>query len=472
MRLTRITLLLIALIIGLGFHRLVTMLVADVPAQTFQATEEVMVDVANVLASLPVSHEVLREGMSAAERRVLDVQIFELQKSHVGIGIYITDATGKVVFDSDGGRRVGEDYSQYNDVVRTLRGEYGARSSRIDPADSRTSILHVAAPILGGVDNEEITGVLTVFKAKLDAYGFVQRRQRSIFWTVGLIGAGVIGLVGTTFWWLFRPVGRLTEYAQNISRGGRPSLPKLGFGKEVNTLGNALADMRESLEGRQYAERYVQNLTHELKSPLAAIRGAAELLDEDMPREDRTRFLANIRAETERSERVIQNLLSLSAIEGKTHLDRIEAVDLAELTAEVIAECAPVAGLRDVMVSAEGKAIVSGDRLMIHAAIENLIENAIEFSLRGGAVHVAISETNGQAILMVTDEGEGFPDYALDRAFERFYSLGRPGSGKKGSGLGLSLVRETAELHGGGAVAENRKKRSGARLTLTLPTRA
>lgn len=472
MRLTRLTLLLIALIIGLGFFRLVQLLLRDVEAQTFQATEEVLVDTANLLAAMPLDLEEIQLGLERSRKRELEARIYTLNKRGIGIGVYVTNARGVVLFDSEGGRRVGEDFSQRNDVLLTLLGSYGARSTRTDPEDPQSSVLYVAAPLVD--ENGVVSGVLTVFKAKADVFGFVQERRKSILWTASLIGTGVIALVAATFWWLFRPIGRLTDYARSISSGGRPAPPELGFGREVNTLGKALRDMRESLEGRHYAERYVQNLTHELKSPLAAIKGASELMEEGMPEEDRQRFLTNIQNECDRSEQVIRQLLKLAALEGKTHLEQVEKVDLGELVREVAAECAPRADQRGIRIEAKGACRVMGDRQLLRSAIENLVENAIDFSPDRGEVSVAVIDGEGNKKglvgVRVTDEGEGFPEFALGRVFERFYSLGRPGSNRKGSGLGLSLVRETAELHGGRTEAENRHgdDTSGGEVTLWI----
>ena len=458
MRLTRITLVAIALIIGLGFGRLVHFLLQDVEAQTYQATEEVLAEVAVVLASLPVSTAALRDGLDAAKRREFEASIYVLNKTSVGMDVYITARQGIVVFDSNGGTLEGEDLSRYNDVYLTLQGGYGARATRSDPKDSRTSTLYVAAPILD--ERDEITGVLTVSKPKLDSFVFVTERQRSIFWESMIIGGSVIAMVAICFGWLFRPIGRLTNYANEISAGERPQPPKLGFGKEVNTLGKALVQMRESLEGRQYTEQYVQTLTHELKSPLAGIRGAAELLGEsEMPAGRREEFLQNILHECSRSERIIERLFELAELEGKTHLERSEEIDLWEIGSELAQELEPrfsPKGLKIKLPSQSEEAFtVSGERAMLSSAIENLFENAASFSPVGGEISVQLSKISEKELqFSVVDEGEGIPFFAKDRVFEKFYSLGKGGAAGKSSGLGLALVKEAINLHGGSAFVE------------------
>jgi two-component system sensor histidine kinase CreC len=457
MRFTRVTLFFIAFIITLGFYQLALHFLAEVEPQTFQATEEVMVDVANVLAEV-VTDEVrenhfksdeLRKAFEGAHRRKLDARIFEHVKSKVGIHVYVTDANGLVIFDSDGGRREGQDFYEKLDVMRTLAGRYGARSSRDFKDDPTTSVLYVAAPV---GDPAKPDGVLTVFKPQADVLPLVRERRRIIYTACGMIGGGILFLIVVVFLWLFRPIGRITDYARAIERGERPPKPKIGIGREVNTLARALDSMRDVLEGRRYAERYIQTLTHEMKSPLAAIRGAAELLDEEMPVEVRKRFLDNIRAETARSERLINRLLELSAIEGRASLEEAKELDFHAIVARAIDQARPLAEVAGVVLEETAGAepiLLRGDAFILRAAVTNLLENAIDFSPAGSRVEIAVEPVDVHVVLTIRDHGPGVPDYAREKIFERFYSLRHHASKRKGTGLGLTLVRETADLHGG-----------------------
>jgi two-component system sensor histidine kinase CreC len=476
MRFTRVTLFFIAFIITLGFYQLARHFLAEVEPQTFQATEEVMVDVANLLAEV-VTQEArdghpetdgLRSAFEGAHARRLEARIFEHLKKQIGIHAYLTDSSGLVIFDSDGGRREGKDFSSKRDVKLTLSGKYGARSSREDEQDSMSSILYVAA-LVG--DPKKPVGVLTLYKAQADVLPLVRERRRIIYLACGMIGGGILFLIAAVFLWLFRPIGRITEYARAIERGERPEKPKIGIGREVNTLAHALDSMRDALEGRGYAERYIQTLTHEMKSPLAAIRGAAELLDEEMPLETRKRFLENIRAETARSERLINRLLELSAIESRTHLDGAEELDLRGIVALALDHARPLAeaaGVELVHVLSEAPILLQGDAFILRAAVSNLLENAIDFSPRGAAVEVALVGHAGHAELSVRDHGGGIPDYAKEKVFERFYSLRHHSAGRKGTGLGLTLVREAAELHRG-TITLDPAAGGGTCANLTLP---
>ena len=477
MRFTRVTLFFIAFIIALGFYQLARHFLAEVEPQTFQATEEMMVDASHLLAEL-VEAEMrdgdfdttdLRQAFDKAHAREFKSRIFDHVKRRVGINAYLTDPKGIVVFDSDNGRREGRDMSSMLDVSRTLGGSYGARSSRDNPNDDTTSVLYVAAPV---GDPAAPIGVLTVYKPQLDVMPLVRERRRIIYSACGLIGTGILFLIGAVFLWLFHPIGKITDYARAIERGERPAKPKIGIGREVNTLAHALDSMRDAIEGRRYVERYIQTLTHEMKSPLAAIRGAAELLREEMPPESRRRFLENILAESARSERLINRLLELAAIESRSSLDKPEQVDVRTILNRAIDQARPLAenaGVELVHEPASSPVHLLGDAFILRAAMTNLLENAIDFSPRGGVITISLTEKNGAIELCVRDHGTGIPDYAREKVFDRFYSLRHHDSKRKGTGLGLTLVREAAELHGGTITLEPaEEKGTVARLVLPL----
>lgn len=479
MRLTRITLTIIALIIGAGFNLIVRKQLADVEPQLYQATEETMVDAAHVLAAFAeqefqngiLEGSGLTKIMQAAKARKVKAKIYNHTKKNVGLDFYITDADGFVIFDSKHPERVGRDYSKFRDVALTLRGNYGARSSRTDEYNENSSVLHVAA-LLG--DKQKPLGVLTVYKSQTDVLPIIQRRISEIWWGTGLVCGGILFCVAVVFIWQYRPIALLTKYAHSIEQGKRVPLPYLGLGKEVNTLARALQSMREALEGRRFAERYVQTLTHEMKSPLAAIIGAAELLEdnlETMPQADKQRFLGNIKAESLRADRLLTRLLELSALEGKSELDQTAELDLRDIAKRAIDQLhtlADIAGITLQMDAHHEPMRVRGDDFMLRAALTNLLENAVDFSPKGGYVRIELSSSNGSHQLTVVDQGAGIPEYAQAKVFERFFSLRHLSMGRKGTGLGLTLVKEAAELHLG-TIRLEAAENGGTRAILEIP---
>lgn len=459
-------------ITGVGFYYLVKKLAdpEEIKPRYMESVEEPMVDTSHVLASF-LEGEIregrldpgrFREAFKRAAARQFVAQIYSKTKSSLDLHVYVTDANGIVVFDSRDGRAEGQDYSQWRDVYLTLRGKYGARSTKEDPEDPASSVLYVAAPIMHG---QSIAGVLTVSKPQRSMATFMEETRWDIISRSVLAALGVV-VVGSVFaTWLTHPIQRLTGYAKAVRDGRRVVLPGLGS-SEIAALGHTIEDMRDALEGRKYVENYVQALTHEVKSPVAAIRGAAELLKEPMPPEQRDRFLGNIEAETVRLQEIVDRLLLLSALEAKKTLDERKPVSLAgalRMALESVHSQAAAKGIQIETVAAGVEAQVEGDPFLLEKALANLVQNAVAFAPQGGAVRAELESRAGFCAVSVTDNGPGVPEYALPRVFERFFSLPRPDTGKKSSGLGLAFVREVATLHrgsvtltnvpGGGAVA-------------------
>jgi two-component system sensor histidine kinase CreC len=439
-----------------------------------QAMESTLVDAANVLAVMAADD--LKSGhiadgqfvrdLALAQRRELNATVWQFPKRSIDYRISITDAHGIVVYDSTG-RDVGRDNSRWNDVYRTLRGEYGARSSPATPGDEEHTVMHVAAPIR---DGDELIGVLTLSQPNETFEPFIAASQRNIMrrggWLIGL--SALIGLLMT--WWLMRGIKRLNRYAQAVS-AGEPARPPPPRRDEIGDLGRAVEEMRRKLEGKAYVERYVQSLTHEMKSPLAAIRGAAELLQESLPEEDRKRFAHNIQTQEQRLTETIDKLLALAEVEQHGWLQKLEPVNVASLLTESGEDVSAKLAASGLVLSVDvhdQQATVQGDPYLLRQAVSNLLDNAIAFSPAGGTVSLSSSTVDRYIEIRVADEGPGVPDYARDRVFERFYSLARPSTGLRSSGLGLPFVREVARLHGGEAELTSLET-GGALATLRLP---
>jgi two-component system sensor histidine kinase CreC len=375
--------------------------------------------------------------------------------------VFACDRDGKVLFDSanrdagqvyrwdmfGGGPRASENYTQPN--VAVVDGE-----------------LRVAAPVRR---SGELVGWVGVGRM----LATVNEGVRAARWRLATSACAVALAMVAAGWWiatrLTHSLERLTAHVREV-RDGRVSAPPVSRAREISELSQAFEEMRDALEGRQHVERYTQTLAHEVKAPLAAIRGAAELLDENMPVEQRAKFLGNIRTETARIQRIIERLLELSSLEARKQLRQTETVAAAKLAAEAADVVRPAAAMRGITlkIDAAGETTVRGETVLLREALINLLQNAVEFSPNGGDVSLMVKPETARMAFVVEDGGPGVPDYALPRVFERFYSLPRPGTEKKSTGLGLALVKEIAHLHGGDATLENRPG-GGARAVLWVP---
>ena len=470
----RLRLLILLLAIYSAGGTLLTRWVLDqVRPRYLESMEESLVDTSVLLAAVletqlaadPADGEILRRAFAAARGHAFLAKVFTLQKTAIDLEVYVTDERGRVVFDSTG-RDEGRDYARWNDVARTLRGQYGARSSRARPGDDDTQVIHVAAPVHR---DGRIVGVVSVGKPTRGINALVAVARRRILLGAALGGVGLLALLLLVASWVIAPLERLTAYARAV-RDRRPAAPPPLPGRTLRELGTALEEMRDALEGRRQVERYTQALAHEVKAPLAAIRGAAELLGEDLPAEQREKFLGNIRGEAARIQHIVDRLLELSSLEARKALDRTERLEASALLAEAAAALRPACEAARVALLVEGGAGVwlRGERVLLREALVNLLQNALEFTPAGGRVTLRAEAGAGRVRLIIIDTGPGVPAYALPRVFDRFYSLPRPASGRKSTGLGLSLVREIAHLHGGEAELANGPE-GGAIATLWVP---
>ena len=375
--------------------------------------------------------------------------------------VFACDSEGRVVFDSVQGRDVGQVYRW----PMTGGGPAASENYSVPNVAEVNGELRVAAPVRR---NGEHLGWVGVGRPLATISDGVSKARWELVTSLGTVAAVMVA-VG---WWiatkLTHSVERLTEYALAVRDGGQATPPQ-SRAVEVAAVARAFEEMRVALEGKAYVERYTQALAHELKAPLSAIRGAAELLAENPPESDRVRFIANLRAESERLHRIVDRLLELAALEARRSDGGGADVDLGAVLHERHAAWRSATEARGITVSLAADAIprVRGDRFLLEQAIENLVQNALDFTPHGGAVTVTLRREAARAIVSVEDSGPGVPDYALEKIFDRFYSLPRPDTGRKSSGLGLSIVREIARLHGGDIALANRPE-GGARAVLSL----
>jgi two-component system sensor histidine kinase CreC len=315
---------------------------------------------------------------------------------------------------------------------------------------------------------EDIVGMVAVGKPVASFTPFIANARQKVLLVgvIAVIAFAVLLLIATV--WLVRPFGLLRDVWNAVRReGGSP----LALARRLlHALRTAFAEARDTLAGRSYVDEYVQTLAHELKSPLAAIRGAAELLREPMPEEARAKFAGNIEEQSRRAQSMIDRLLELSNLERRGALEKAEEVDLVALASAVRDELQPAAERKDLRITTDlpSRAAASGDPFLLHRALANLVRNAIDFSPAGATIDVALTSERSRWQFAVRDHGPGLPDYAIGRVFDRFYSLPRPDTGRKSTGLGLAFVKEVAALHGGAVSLVNHPE-GGALARLLLP---
>ncbi|HEX5069397.1 MAG TPA: HAMP domain-containing sensor histidine kinase [Vicinamibacterales bacterium] len=308
--------------------------------------------------------------------------------------------------------------------------------------------------------------------------------------TLGIVAAGLLitgSAVGALL--IFRPTRRrlrtLQDAAQAIGAGELTARAPESGGDEVAMLAHTFNEMAGGLEERTRAlvavnesrRQLLADVSHELMTPLAAIRGYVETMtmaDVKLTDATRQRYLGIVADETERLEHIIGDLLDLARVEGGGGTWKREAVSVRALFERVLNRHEPLLARRGVTLAthvAPDVTDVTGDPNRLEQALQNLAANAVRHTPEGGRVTLTAVRADGGTRLAVEDTGPGIPPEHLPHIFERFYKVDVSRTGTiipSGSGLGLSIVQAIVQRHGGTITASNATS-GGARFEIVLP---
>lgn len=301
---------------------------------------------------------------------------------------------------------------------------------------------------------------------------------------LALLSTLIVGL--SLFFLLTRPLRILGEAVRAFERGDRGRRVSLAGRDELADLGRSFnemaatieADMEKLREAERMRKEMLGNVSHDLRSPLASIKGYLEtilLKDGQLSPEERRRFLEVSLKNTAILQRLVEELFELVKLDTRqVHLKR-EPFQLAELAQDAALKMKPGADAAGVTLSVEGPRdlpLVWGDIGLVERVLTNLIENALRYTPAGGSVRVSLSRVNGGVQLSVSDTGTGIGPEDLPRIFERFYRADPSRDRTRGgAGLGLAIAREIVELHGSSLVVES-KLNEGTRFHFSLSARS
>ena len=418
-----------------------------------QASEEVMVNTANLLATMftPYLSNNLK-NLDALEKIVKDYKSRDKSSPDWSslatkneLDFYVTDRQGIVLAHSSNSSEIGKDYSRWNDVRRTLAGHYGARTTRLDPSRDDTAVMYVSAPIYY---EKQIIGVVSVIQDHQGLKPYISKAQRNVIITATIVTISLI-IFGLSFaGFSHSSIRKLTNYVNSV-RQGKNVNPIVFKDKVFNELATSTHELRKELDGKSYIEDYIHTLTHELKTPLAAISSASQILKQDISPENKSKFLNNIECESERMRKLVDRVLLLAQVEN-TDFESVQKLDLNSIISDEIESFAGLLALYDLTIeyrTDKKSFFIQGDKFLLSLAIRNLLANAIEFAMENTAITITTLKQVDKVELAIENIGAAIPDYALSRLFERFFSTPRDRTGRKSSGLGLCLTKEICDLH-------------------------
>ena len=239
---------------------------------------------------------------------------------------------------------------------------------------------------------------------------------------------------------------------------------------EFKQLSHSFNQMLERLNTAFAAQRqFTGNAAHELRTPLALMQAQLELFSAEHPAmlPQTAEFLTLLREQTERLTQMTRTLLEMSNLQ---QVARNERIQLAPMIEEIFTDLAPLSDKRGVTLTAEGDGIMTGSDALIYRLIFNLTENAVKYNRPGGSVRVSVTQEPEKLLLRVSDTGCGIPEEHQRSIFQPFFRVDKSRSREYGgAGLGLSLVWEIADLHGGSVWVEESSEK-GTTIAVELPT--
>ena len=431
---------------------------SSIETSYLHSTEEGMIDTATLAAELyarldaalgddPVKLGAELKNVYANLDQTFQIKarLFGFTKNEVDTRILFFDRAGCLVFDTETRSKAGTDYSRWSDVRAALHGHYGSRWE-LDSPHKRVNLYSTVPVFVGG----KIIGAVSVSKPTNRVRNFISHQLRRLAVPILFSVAVACALAFLLSGYITRTVSSLAGRAERIA-AGEPGVELQTWSRsELGALARSVERMRRKLEGKAYIEEMVTTLSHELKTPLASIRGAAELLEDGAINDPvaRMKFLGNIQSEVQRLDRLVGDLLQLSRIETCPAAPGAAPLNVGAAAREIAAvyrERAENLGLQFIVELPGEPLQLTIPEASFKQMLSGLLDNALQFTPSGRAVRLEIRAGE----IRVMDEGAGIDADILPKIFDRFFTTENPRTGSRGSGLGLAIVKSIVERNHG-----------------------
>ena len=367
--------------------------------------------------------------------------------------ILVTDAAGRVLYDTRETNGAVGDYALYTEIVQALLGDDAFTCTYHDGAFRSWA----SSPVLY---QNQIIGAVYAYEYDTEQAELLEGLQSNLLRLSAAVGVVVLALSLLLSVMLTKRIGRLLTAIRQVREGAYSHRAEIPGHDEIAQIGEEFNSLTDRLQTTENARRrFVSDASHELKTPLAAIRLLTDsiLQTEDIDPKTTREFVSDIGSEAERLTRITEDLLRLTRLDSGV-LEPAGAVDVLPVLEQVMRMMSLVAQEKGVELTyhAEEGCVVCGTRDELYQVIYNLTDNAVKYS-GGAAVQVLLEQRDGQVVLTVEDQGPGIPEEDLPRIFERFYRVDKARSrAAGGTGLGLSIVSDTVRRRGGTVEAANR----------------
>ncbi|MDF1616570.1 sensor histidine kinase [Petrocella sp. FN5] len=360
----------------------------------------------------------------------------------------IMNSDGQITYDSnhfDEGK-----LNSSQPVLKILQGT----STNITEEDKKLNVVRIYTPIYDN-DHKTVIGV-TMLSGQYDQIEMTISRMRNIAYLL-IVGISLIILILNFYFsgLLTKPFREFVNHLKRVSEGHIDERIDVRGNYEIEEIGLAFNEMLTTMEEIDDSrQRFVANVSHELKTPLSSMKVLAEslLCQDDVPKELYKEFMEDINAEVNRETKIINDLLTLVTLDKKESYLNIDNTNINKLVEQVMRMLKPIADKKDVILEIESfrEVLAEVDETKMYLVFMNLIENSIKYNNEYGKVTVTINADHRDLNIQIMDTGVGIPPESVDKVFQRFYRVDKTRSRDTGgTGLGLSIVNKTILLHGG-----------------------
>ena len=411
-----------------------------------------------------------KEGELIGDTNILDLDTSVFERSDVVIQEGINKNNNNI-------KNVEEKINELNDYKDIINKKYKNEPITIESEINNSFFVSTISEMK--INNNRI-GFIVVTDEANDILIAVEERKNFIIRTV--LAIALVILIFSLFLnkYILKPIGFLVSFTESIKNksGENVDIQKFFVREdEVGKLTKSIDEMTKELQKRtKRAETFSTDLAHEIRNPLASLKGASELLDKTQKPEDRIKLLEIINHDVERIERLITDYSQMLKDEASLSSEKMSKVNLMKIILNVVEDFRQdlknqnknIKLITNLSNKDEKKFFIIGIENRLEQVIANLLDNAISFSDNDQKIEIDLTETSNNFVMTIKDQGPGFDEVSPQKIFKRFYS-NRPSNFGEHSGLGLNIAKNIVELHKGAIAASNRLNQKGAKIEVLLP---
>lgn len=418
------------------------------------------------------------------DKKGIEDMIHSVMVINPSLEVYLLDTTGNIVAFYAPEKKIVRKKMNLQPIEQFINNDGKKFIKGDDPRHDDGEKIFSAAPV---ISNGMRTGYIYAILSSEEYDAVSGALSKNYFWQVGLSSIAItffvallIGLL--LIWIITRNYRNVVDVMEKFKQGdttARVRLHSRGDIKQIGDMFNGMADiLTENIEKLKAVENLrrelIANVSHDLRTPISIIHGYIETLQikgEQLSAEDRNRYLNIVIESTEKLQKLVNELFELSRLEANQVEPQKEPFSISELVSDITSNYFVIAKEKDITIKAElvqDLPPVLADISLIERVMQNLLDNAVKFTPRGGKIIIKTSQADHHISVSVSDTGIGVKESDQSKIFERYYRANDFVDLKNSTGLGLAIVKKILDLHHSSLQLQSQKN-TGSKFTFQLP---